>query len=253
MKNCLLGKIVLFCCLAIALSVFSCKKQTPAAKSEPKEQKQEQPAVREPAAQTDMSLEPIPLELPKPMFVGTPENIQGVERLEKPIGKARPPFLAPKGTNNVALNKPVTGSDPEPIMGRYPMITDGDKDAADGSCVEMGPFKQWVQIDLEQNCDIYAVVVWHYHKTARVYFDVIVQVSQDPEFITDVKTIFNNDMDNSSGIGVGEGMHYVETAEGRLIDAKGTQGRYVRLYSNGNNSNDLNHYIEVDVYGKKAQ
>jgi hypothetical protein len=82
---------------------------------------------------------------------------------------------------------------------------------------------------------------------------VIVQISQDPEFITDVKTIFNNDMDNSSGLGVGENLHYVETHEGKLIDAKGLQGRYVRLYSNGNNSNDLNHYIEVDVYGKKAQ
>ena len=48
-------------------------------------------------------------------------------------------------------------------------------------------------------------------------------------------------------------MHYVETAEGKLIDAKGVQGRYVRLYSKGNNNNDLNHYIEVEVYGKPVQ
>jgi hypothetical protein len=27
------------------------------------------------------------------------------------------------------------------------------------------------------------------------------------------------------------------------------KGRYVRLYSNGNTSNDLNHYVEVEVYG----
>jgi hypothetical protein len=26
-------------------------------------------------------------------------------------------------------------------------------------------------------------------------------------------------------------------------------GQYVRLYSNGNTSNDLNHYIEVEVHG----
>ena len=45
-------------------------------------------------------------------------------------------------------------------------------------------------------------------------------------------------------------MHYLEKNEGKLIDAKGTRGRYVRLYSNGNTSDDMNHYIEVEVYGK---
>jgi hypothetical protein len=84
-----------------------------------------------------------------------------------------------------------------------------------------------------------------------VYFDVIVQVSDDPDFTENVRTIFNNDIDNSSGQGIGTDMHYVETAEGKLIDAKGEKARYVRLYSRGNNSNDLNHYIEVSVYGKE--
>jgi hypothetical protein len=83
-----------------------------------------------------------------------------------------------------------------------------------------------------------------------VYFDVIVQVSDDPDFIENVTTIFNNDIDNSAGLGVGQDKHYVETNEGKLIDAQGVQGRYVRAYSNGNNSNDLNHYIEVAVYGQ---
>ena len=53
-------------------------------------------------------------------------------------------------------------------------------------------------------------------------------------------------------MGIGSDMHYVETSEGRLIDAKGVRARYVRLYSNGNSSNELNHYIEVEVYGKPA-
>ena len=30
------------------------------------------------------------------------------------------------------------------------------------------------------------------------------------------------------------------------------QARYVRLYSNGNTANDLNHYVEVEVFGKPA-
>jgi len=32
----------------------------------------------------------------------------------------------------------------------------------------------------------------------------------------------------------------------------GVKGRYVRLYSNGNTANRLNHYIEVEVWGKPA-
>jgi len=193
-------------------------------------------------------LVPVDIKLPKPMFIGTPQNFQ-VKNLEKPLGKARPPFLAPAGTKNVALNKSVSSTDEEPIIGEIEMITDGDKEAADGSFVELGPFTQHVTIDLEKKHNIYALVLWHFHKQPRVYFDVIIQVSDDPDFVTGVKTIFNNDIDNSSGQGVGKEKHYVETAEGKLIDAKGVQGKYVRCFSNGNTNNDINHYIEVEVYG----
>lgn len=202
-------------------------------------------------AQSKQKLVPIDIKLPKPMFIGTPQNMK-VANLEKPLGKPRPPFLAPAGTKNVALHKPVTSSDEFPIIGEVEMVTDGDKEAVEGSYVELGPFKQYVTIDLKADYNIYAIVVWHFHKTARVYFDVVVQVSDDPNFIKDVKTVFNNDNDNSSGLGVGKDMNYVETAEGKLIDAKGVKGRYVRLYSRGNTNNDLNHYVEVEVYGKPA-
>jgi len=195
----------------------------------------------------------VDIKLPKPMFVGTPQNIP-VRNLEKPLGKPRPPFLAPPGTKNLALGRPVKSSDEEPIIGEIEMITDGDKEAADGSYVELGPFLQHVTIDLGAKQNIYAIVVWHYHKQPCVYFDVVAQVADDADFITNVKTVFNNDVDNSAGFGVGKDMHYTETAEGKLIDCMpGVQGRYVRLYSNGNTSNDLNHYIEVDVYGKPVE
>ena len=130
-------------------------------------------------------------------------------------------------------------------------MIDGSKEADDGYFVELGPFTQHVTIDLEKEYSIYAVIVWHFHKQPMVYFDVIVQLSDDADFTQNVRTIFNNDIDNSSGQGIGTDMHYVETAEGKLIDAKGEKARYVRLYSKGNNSNDLNHYIEVSVYGKE--
>jgi len=48
-------------------------------------------------------------------------------------------------------------------------------------------------------------------------------------------------------------MNYVETAEGKLVDAKGSRARYVRLHSRGNNANELNHYVEVEVFGRPVK
>jgi hypothetical protein len=263
MKVCVLVLVVMLLCY-----VPGCKKSTPeegGGSSTPQSVSEhpsgsehpstESAAVKETTAETSTaaaSMVPIDIKLPKPMFVGTPQSTK-VPNLEKPLGKPRPPFLAPAGTTNVALGKPVASSDEEPIIGEIDMITDGDMEAADGSYVELGPFTQNVTVDLEAPHEIYAIIVWHYHKQARVYFDVVVQVADDPDFITNVRTLFNNDIDNSAGIGVGKDMHYTETNEGKLIDAKGVKARYVRLYSNGNTGNDLNHYIEVAVYGKPAQ
>jgi len=137
----------------------------------------------------------------------------------------------------------------EPIIGEKEFVTDGEKSGEDGYYVEFGPGVQYVQIDLEDSFHLYTILVWHYHSQARVYRDVIVQVSDDPDFITGVKTVFNNDHDNSSGLGIGKDKEYIETNEGRLIDPRGVEARYIRLYSKGNTSNDINHYVEVEVYG----
>jgi len=197
-------------------------------------------------------LVPLDIKLPRAMFVGTPQDTT-VSNLEKPLGKDRPPFYAPVGTKNVAFEKPVSSTDELPIIGELEMITDGDKEGADGSFVELGLFKQSVTIDLEAEYNIYAIVFWHYHMQACVFFDVVVQVTSDPDFITGVTTLFNNDIDNSIGLGLGKDMHYTETNEGKLIDARGARARYVRLYSYGNTSNDLNRYIEVEVFAKPAK
>jgi hypothetical protein len=197
-------------------------------------------------------LSPLEIKLPRAMFVGTEKPIR-VSNLKKLSTEDRPPFLAPVGTTNVALSKPVSSSDEEPIIGQIEMITDDDKEAADGSYVELAPLLQHVTIDLDGMYEIFAVAMWHYHQQPQVYFDVIVQVSDDKDFITNVRTLFNNDTNNSAGLGAGTDMHYIETNKGELIDAKGIKTRYVRLYSNGNNNNDMNHYIEVEVYGKSAE
>ena len=195
---------------------------------------------------------PLDLKLPKPMFVGTPKNIT-YPNLEKPTGEKRPPFMAPKGVTNVAAGKPVTASDSEPIIGETKMVTDADKEGADGSFIEFGPGIQWEQIDLGATNEIFAIVMWHYHSQARVYRDVVVQISDDKDFVKDVKAVYNNDHDNSAKLGVGSDKEYIETSEGRLIDCKGAKGRYVRFYSNGNTSNDMNHLIEVEVFGRPAK
>ena len=203
------------------------------------------------AAQDQEKVE-LKIQLPKPMFIGTPRNIK-TPNLEAITGKPRGPFFVPRGTELVSLKKPVTSSDMQPVIGELSFLTDGEKSGEDGYFVELGPGPQWVQIDLKQPYLIQAIVVWHYHSQARVYRDVIVQVSDDRDFISGVTTIFNNDHDNSSGLGVGKDKEYIETFEGKLIDPRGTKARYVRLWSNGNTSNDMNHYVEVEVYATPAQ
>jgi len=198
-------------------------------------------------------LVPLEIKLPKAMFEGTPKNIKPSPTLEKYVDKPRKPFLAPEGAKNVAIEKVVKSSDMEPIIGELELITDEDKEGTDGSYVELGPGLQWVQIDLKADYTIYAIMAWHYHGEGRVYHDVVIQVAKDADFIEGVETIYNNDFDNSSGLGIGKDLEYIEDFRGRLIDAKGVQSRYLRLYSKGNTSNDQNHYIEVEVYGKPAK
>jgi hypothetical protein len=191
-------------------------------------------------AQPDPAKEELKLKLPKPMFIGTPTNIKS-GNLEKITGKPRGPFYVPKGTVLLSLKKKVTSSDSQPVIGELDMITDGEKGGGDGFFVELGPMPQWVQIDLGAPHALHAILIWHYHSQARVYRDVVVQVSDDPAFKAGVTTVFNSDHDNSAKLGVGPDKEY--------IDPKSVKGRYVRLYSNGNTTNDLNHYVEVEVYG----
>lgn len=189
-------------------------------------------------------------ELPEAMFEGTKVPLK-LPNLE-PVEKKQDALMVPKGVKLLSLEKEITASDDLPVIGDLEYITDGDKDAADGSYVELGPQVQWVQIDLEEEKEIFGIWLWHFHKNARAYVDVVVKVSNDADFADESKvtTVFNADHDNSAGLGKGTDKAYVETNKGRVIDAKGAKGRYVRLYSNGNSSNEMNHYIEVEVWGK---
>jgi hypothetical protein len=191
------------------------------------------------------------LEFPPPKVTSTPAPIR-LPHLEAPNAKA-PEISVPADVTNVAAGKTVTSSDPWPIIGELDMVTDGDKESEDGYYVELGEMMQWVQVDLEAPTEIYGIGLWHYHAQPRAYLDVIIQVSNDPEFGEGVTTIFNNDHDDSSGMGRGSDPAYIEKNHGRLIPGNKAVGRYVRLYSNGNTSDGLNHYIEVEVFGRSAE
>ncbi len=226
--------------LALVLTLASCGKK-------------EETKADAPAAAPAGDLVEIALEFPKPMFIGTPVPAE-LPNLEKADpSKVIKSIMVPKGTTNLAKGKTVTSSDTAPIIGELSLVTDGDADGADGSFVELMPGKQWVQIDLGAESNLYKIAMWHYHKQAQAYIDVEVQVSDDAEFKTGVTTLFNSDHDDTSGMGKGSDPAYVETNHGRVIDAKGIKARYVRLWSNGNTSNDMNHYCEVQVYGTPAK
>jgi hypothetical protein len=191
---------------------------------------------------------PLTTELPPELIEGTPKPIKVPDLVQAP-SKA-PELLVPEGTTLLSAGKPVTSSDDAPIIGDLTLVTDGDKEAGEGYYVELLDGLQWVQIDLGQASEIAGIWLWHYHSEKRAYQDVIIQISDDPDFKTGVTTVFNNDYDDSAQMGKGVDQPYVESRFGKLVDAKGAKGRYVRLYSNGNSSNEMNHYIEVEVFGK---
>ena len=195
--------------------------------------------------------EPLKVDYPKPLFAGTPRPVS-LPNLE-PAGIKRPDIMVPAGTKLLSKGKTVTSSDSLPVIGELTFITDGDKSGTDGTYVELGPGVQWVQVDLGAPAKIAAIAVWHFHSQARVYHDVVIQIADDKDFKKNVRTIFNNDDDNSAKLGKGADKAYVEVNHGRVLDAKDQVAQFVRLYSNGNTSDELNHYCEVEVFGQPAK
>jgi hypothetical protein len=156
----------------------------------------------------DRTLVPLKVDLPEPPFDSTPRNLPTTENLAPNYGQMRihqdEPMMVPRSANqNVALDKPVTASEDFPIIGSADLVTDGDASHTVGTYLELGPGKQWVQIDLGQPHRIYAICIWHYWNIPRVYHDVVIRLSIDDNFNKGYKTVFNNDHDNSSDLGKG--------------------------------------------------
>src|SRR5688572_26917628 len=196
--------------------------------------------------------EALKLALPAPTLKGTPEDLPVGPNIEPLSDKPPVPVQIAKGAKNVAVGKTVTSS-VKPFTGEVSQVTDGKKEAFDYDSVEMKKGAQWVQVDLGESFVIHAIAMWHDHRYIQVMHDVIVQVSDDPEFKTGVTTLFNNDTDNSTGVGVGTDREYFETHNGRVVDGKGTKARYVRGYTKGSSLSALNCWQEIEVYALPAK
>jgi len=195
---------------------------------------------------------PLILKLPAAKDAGTPKTI--------PIGstvdissKPQPPLLVPRDAVNVAPGKKITCSDKNVTAGDLAKLTDGDKEAEESSILLLHKGLQWVQFDLSGPHETYAIVVWHAFDTSKIYRSVIVQVADDADFTDNVRTLFNNDQENSAGLGVGADRQYFESNQGKIIDAKGARARFVRFYSNGNSDSRMNEYTEVEIYARPAK
>jgi len=198
-------------------------------------------------------LVPLEVKLPPPAFKGTPKDIQLSSYVEPLSDKPRPPMMVPSGLKNLAPGSKLTCSDKNATASTLQKIVDGDKEATDESIIFLRKGTQWVQVDLGSPAEVFAILIWHAHNSAKVYHDIIVQAADDPDFIENVRTLYNNDQDNTSGLGVGTDREYFETHEGRLINAKGVKARYLRFYSKGSTESALNEYTEIEVYGRLAK
>src|SRR5882724_1959971 len=172
-------------------------------------------------AADDSSQVPLVIKLPAPAFKGTPKDIQLSAYVEPLSDKPRPPMMVPPGLKNIAPSAKITCSDKNATADALAKITDGDKEASEQSIIYLRKGTQWIQMDFGGPQEIFALVIWHAHNAAKVYHDVIVQIANDADFTDGVKTIFNNDQDNTSGLGVGTDREYFEDYQGKLINTKG--------------------------------
>jgi F5/8 type C domain len=195
----------------------------------------------------------LPLVLPKSVALGTPRPMK-INNLEPVSKNLRVLPKVPAAAVNLAKGCNVTSSAREAAAGDFSYLTDGDKGGEEGFEVELPRGAHWVQVDLAKSAEISAIVLWHFHRERRVYFNVIVQISDDAAFKKDVTTVYNNDAEGELGLGKGKDYCYYESNEGRVMAlSPAVKGRYVRFYSKGNSAGPSNDYIETEVWGVPAK
>ena len=200
---------------------------------------------------------PLVTELPEEVFEHPYYPWPKVEGLA-PKGCGQPPLFVESDVKlvNVARGKPVRPSTPmhKIIIGELELVTDGEKNGADGNYVELREGLQWMQVDLREITELHAIWVFHWTKGYSLVNDVVVQVSNDPKFEDDsVCTLFNNDRDGSSGLVEGDDVPYMDSHRGWVIDAKQVPTRFLRCYSAGSEISNGNLYVEIEAWGREPE
>lgn len=187
---------------------------------------------------------------------------------------------------NVAANSGITSS---ASQGDRPFsrVVDGQYNNRD-NYTEIGNDKQWLQLDMGVIHQVEKVVLHRYYDN-RQYHDNVVMISSTPDFAAD-KTLVLFNSNNEEGevwpgkiagsagenhsLPIGTDSSYNETAEGKTMEVNGSNvkwldgqtleqrplegegnrfaARYLRVYSNGNTSNNSNHIVEIQVFGERG-
>ena len=151
----------------------------------------------------------------------------------------------PAEDENIALDKPVTGSTEPGGKSERPFsnLTNGSLDAGEyAMTITGGADSNWVQVDLEAAYPVKAVALWHYYPDGRTYKSNKVALSATGKFEGEEVVVFDSDSDGE----------YAETADGKMIEFDPIEARYVRNWTDGSNSNGDNHWIEIMVYAAES-
>ena len=156
------------------------------------------------------------------------------------------------GLRNLAFGKPVSQSGDAGYDNGSSLATDGNMRNA---AWDIGPKAtgHYRQVDIGGPWNIDSLRVWHELSDSRRirYKDVVFRISTTADFSSDVTTVFNNDLDNSLGLGAGTDGEYDETESGKIVHFPTTRARYIRLHTYGNIYDDQNRLLEVMV-GQRA-
>jgi hypothetical protein len=80
----------------------------------------------------------------------------------------------------------------------------------------------------------------------------LVELSDSSTFAGGNTIVYNNDTNNSLGLGTGTDTEYAESSAGKNISFSAVNARYIRIYSNGSSSNTANHYVEAEAYASST-
>lgn len=176
--------------------------------------------------------------------------------LTLPVLAEDPPALTNVAQGkNVSIHGPTSGAD-RPAS----WLTDGITDS--GKYVEISKDTEqnstdpsYAQIDLGASYDIAKVEFWNYWDDGRTLIGLVILASEKGTFAEDDCTvIFNSDMENFFGFGVGTDASYKSVSAGLSVE-KAARGRYVRVMNNGHDGGTPGqkkqggHYTEIKVYG----